>query len=364
LTESSSFEVEVTPDSAVEFAKLSGDWNPLHTDPAHAATTAYRRPVLHGAFSAALVSRMAGMYLPGKDCLLHNLDLKFVAPIVPPATLRVTGRLTGERHGVGRVEVAVVDVASGTRYVTGTYEFGRHTHGAEVAQRGQAPSSTSGEATVLVTGASGGLGRALLVRLGSRGLGVSRAGGDGLLAVPNADALAETIGERRLGAIVHCAWPAPDNQRLVSLDDPDKAVDYHVSRPLVDMIRLAQLLKQRGTPGAQLALIGSTAAWPGRHNYRMPLYSLAKSLIPALVKILALELASSGHRVTGLIFDVVEAGMNQRLSAAARVAHADRSPTGRLPTADDAAEQLAWVLASPGWLASGATITLSGGALP
>ena len=103
---------------------------------------------------------------------------------------------------------------------------------------------------------------------------------------------------------------------------------------------------------------------PGRHNYRMPLYSLAKSLVPELVRILAVELASSGHRVTGIVFDVIEAGMNQRLSASAKIAHANRSPSGRLPSGDDAAAQVEWILSSPGWLASGATVTLSGGALP
>ena len=358
-----SFEVEVTPDSAIEFAKLSGDWNPLHTDPAHAATTAYRRPVLHGAFSAGLVSRMAGMYLPGKDCLLHNLDLKFVAPIVPPATLRVAGRIAGERHGVGRVEVAISDRASGTRYVTAAYEFGRHVHDTKPRPAGHMPDAAS-DRLVLVTGGSGGLGRALLARLGPRGLGVSRTGGAGLLAAPDSSSLAELIGDRQIDAIVHCAWPPPDNQRLLSLDDPEAAVEFNLGRPLVEMIRLGQVLEHRGTPAAQLLLIGSTAALPGRHNYRMPLYTLAKALVPDLVRILALELAASGHRVTGVVFDVVEAGMNQRLSAAARVAHADRSPAGKLPSADEAAAQLEWILASPGWLASGATITLSGGALP
>ena len=362
MTEAS-FEVEVTPDSAIEFAKLSGDWNPLHTDPAHAATTAYRRPVLHGAFSAGLVSRMAGMYLPGKDCLLHNLDLKFVAPIVPPATLRVAGRVARERHGVGRVEVAISDVVSGTRYVSAAYEFGRHIHSTEPQESRQVPNLT-GDRVVLVTGASGGLGRALLARLGQRGLGVSRTGGAGLLAAQNSNALAELIGDRRIDAIVHCAWPAPDNQRLLSLDDPETAVEFNVGNPLVEMIRLGQMLKRRGTPTAQMLLIGSTAALPGRHNYRMPLYTLAKALVPELVRILALELAASGHRITGVVFDVIEAGMNQRLSAAAKVAHADRSPAGKLPSADEAAAQLEWVLANPGWLASGATITLSGGALP
>jgi NAD(P)-dependent dehydrogenase (short-subunit alcohol dehydrogenase family)/acyl dehydratase len=359
-----SFVVEVTSDSALEFAKLSGDWNPLHTDPAHAATTAYRRPVLHGAFSAGLVSRLAGMYLPGKDCLLHNLELKFVAPIVPPATLLVSGRLTSERHGVGRVEATVSDTTSGAQYVTAAYQFGRHQHEAERLTQERTTAAADGRRVVLVTGASGGLGRAVVGRLGDRALGVSRAGGPGLLAAASVTEIGDLLDGLQLDAIVHCAWPAPDNQQLVALADPDTAVGYHLGRPLGEMIRLARLLKDRGTPGAQLILIGSTAAMPGRHNYRMPLYSLAKSIVPELVRILAVELASSGHRVTGVVFDVIEAGMNQRLSASAKIAHANRSPSGRLPSGDDAAAQLEWILSSPGWLASGATVTLSGGALP
>ena len=61
-----SFNVEVTEASAREFATVSGDWNPLHTDPSHAARTAFRRPILHGAFSAGLISRLAGMHLPAR----------------------------------------------------------------------------------------------------------------------------------------------------------------------------------------------------------------------------------------------------------------------------------------------------------
>jgi NAD(P)-dependent dehydrogenase (short-subunit alcohol dehydrogenase family) len=141
-------------------------------------------------------------------------------------------------------------------------------------------------------------------------------------------------------------------------------VDYNLAGPLGEMIHLAQLLKERGRPGAPLILIGSTAAQPGRHNYRMPLYTLAKAMVPELVRILAVELAASGHRATGVIFDVIETGMNQRLSASAKIAHANRSPSGKLPSADDAAAQVEWILGSPGWLASGATVTLSGGALP
>lgn len=364
MTEAS-FDVDVTAESALAFAGVSGDWNPLHTDAAHAARTAYRRPVLHGAFSAGLVSRMAGMHLPGRDCLLHALDLKFVAPIVPPATLRVSGHITSERHGIGHVKVAITDAATGTHYVTASYQFGRHqADDATTSAPTPARVETTDESTILVTGASGGLGRALIARLGSRATGVTRTPIEGMLTAASIDELRAALGTRRLDAIVHCAWPSPDNQRLVALGDPSGAVAHHVSEPLSQMIGLAQLLAERGTTNAPLLLIGSTAAMPGRHNYRMPLYTLSKSLVPELVRILAVELAATSHRAMGVVFDVIETGMNQRLSASARIAHANRAPSGQLPSADDAAAQLEWMLAGPGWLASGATVTLSGGALP
>lgn len=360
-----SFEVEVSAASALDFATLSGDWNPLHTDAAHAATTPYRRPVLHGAYSAGLVSRMAGMYLPGTDCLLHALDLRFVAPIVPPATLVVTGRVVGVRNEVGRVEVSVTDKHSSTLYVSASYQFGFHVHAtAATAPAQDGPAAGPRRSAVLVTGASGGLGRAVLERLGDRAIGVSRSPGAGLTVVPDLRQVEEAIEGIALEGIVHCAWPAPDNQQLVSVPDIDAAVQYNVAEPLSDMVRLAKLLKARGVPGAALVLVGSTAALPGRHNYRMPLYSLAKCLVPELARVLAIELAGTQQRATAVVFDVIEAGMNQRLSASAKIAHANRAPSGRLPTASDAAAQIEWVLSNPGWLASGSTITLSGGALP
>lgn len=357
------FQVAVTEADARAFATLSGDWNPLHTDPAHAARTAYGRPVLHGAFAAGLMSRMAGMYLPGTDCLLHSLRLRFVAPIVPPATLTVRGQLVGTGAGdVGRVDVTISDASTGTRYVDGVYEFGRHT--VDAPSLTTRPTLAVGPAPILVTGATGGLGRAVLERLGARGLGLSRSPHDGLAHVPDLARVAESLPDGKIGGIVHCAWPSPDNEALIALDDPARAIEHHLAGPVAQAIALARLLMERGVDDAMLVLIGSTAAAPGRHNYRMPLYSLAKSLVPDLTRILALELAPSTRRCAAIVFDVVEAGMNARISAGARIAHADRSPFGRLATAAEAAAQVAWVLDNAGFLASGATLTLTGAAAP
>src|SRR6185312_10163943 len=98
--------------------------------------------------------------------------------------------------------------------------------------------------------------------------------------------------------------------------------------------------------------------------FRMPLYSLSKSLLPLLSRILAVELGGRSQRCATVIFDVVDAGMNKGLSPQARAAHESRSPTARIPSPDEAADQLTWVLQNRSSLFSGATISLAGGALP
>ncbi len=53
--QTASFTVELSDRNRADFATLSGDFNPLHTDSAHAEKTVYGKCVLHGAFSAGLI---------------------------------------------------------------------------------------------------------------------------------------------------------------------------------------------------------------------------------------------------------------------------------------------------------------------
>lgn len=362
MSAEASFMTEVTFEDARRFAELSGDWNPLHTDRDYARSSEFGRPILHGAFSAGLISRLAGMHLPGTECLLHSINLRFVAAILPPAQLVVRGRIVSTHGEGGKVNATVTDASSGVCYVEAAYEFSRHTRVATPVRDSVRPATT--EDAVLVTGASGGLGQALLSRLGGAALGVARSAAPGVLQVEDPERIADAVGDRKLSAIVHCAWPAPDNVRLLDMRDSAAAVEHYIAKPVRQILSLAQLLADRGTPDAILVLIGSTADRPGRHNYRMPLYGLGKALVPDLCQILAVELGQTGRRTAALVFDVIEAGMNKRLSPRARLAHVDRSPAGRLPDADQAAAQIEWLLQNRSFLVSGATITLAGGAMP
>jgi NAD(P)-dependent dehydrogenase (short-subunit alcohol dehydrogenase family) len=96
----------------------------------------------------------------------------------------------------------------------------------------------------------------------------------------------------------------------------------------------------------------------------MPLYSLAKGMLPNLVKILALELAASGHIVVGITLDVIKGGMNRGINPITQQAHADRSPWGELAELTDVAKQVVWVLESRSRLLSGSTLDFTAGSLP
>ena len=115
---------------------------------------------------------------------------------------------------------------------------------------------------------------------------------------------------------------------------------------------------------APLILIGGIFAAPGRHYCGMPLYSMGKSTIPTVVQVLALEVASMGRRCIGVVFDMVDGGIDREISEGAWPANADRSQWGTLPTPQGAAEEIIWVLENQSNRVSGATVTLFAGTIP
>ncbi len=62
------------------FVALSGDHSPLHVDAVFAVAHGFAGRVVHGAFQAALISKLVGTQFPAASCLLHGMDLQFPAP--------------------------------------------------------------------------------------------------------------------------------------------------------------------------------------------------------------------------------------------------------------------------------------------
>ena len=74
------FTVEINISIINEFAKISGDNNPLHIDEYYASKTQFGKRVCHGMLLASFFSRLIGMYMPGKNALYFSQTLNFQTP--------------------------------------------------------------------------------------------------------------------------------------------------------------------------------------------------------------------------------------------------------------------------------------------
>jgi len=101
--------------------RLSGDYNPLHADPAYAAKAGFKAPILHGRATFSVVGHALVKTVCGYDPLkLKSMSGRFSSPVYPGETIRteiwvdgkvITFRATVPARGVtvlnnGRAEIA------------------------------------------------------------------------------------------------------------------------------------------------------------------------------------------------------------------------------------------------------------------
>lgn len=134
LGQEAGFEALITAADVGRFAELSGDASPLHTDPAFAAARGFGDRVVHGAYLAALASRLCGMILPGRNGLLLAMSLSFAAPTLVGTRVTVTGTVDQLSHGVRSavVKLAIVETTQRTPLARGRLTVGfteDRTHG-------------------------------------------------------------------------------------------------------------------------------------------------------------------------------------------------------------------------------------------
>lgn len=64
-----------------EFARVTGDNNPLHLDPQFAAQTPFKRPIIHGMLGASIFTKVLGTEFPGYGSVYLGQTLEFLRPM-------------------------------------------------------------------------------------------------------------------------------------------------------------------------------------------------------------------------------------------------------------------------------------------
>ena len=114
-----------TQDEVIKFSELSGDRNPIHLDAAYAASTMFKKPIIHGILGASVLSKILGMYFPGEGTIYLKQDIDFKRPMYVDTAyeaLLTVISINADKH-TAVIETKIADKESGKVNVLGNAQI-------------------------------------------------------------------------------------------------------------------------------------------------------------------------------------------------------------------------------------------------
>jgi len=364
------------------FARLSGDYNPLHMDSDFARGTSFQRRVVHGMLVAGYVSTLVGMHLPGPGALWTEQNFRWKAPVFIGDTLEIALTITHKSEGSRTITVGVEAKNQDGNIVmegNGTVKLLE-----KQARREETPLS---ERVAIVSGGARGIGAAIARALGNAGAAV-------VVNYRNSESQANEICEEirsNGGRAFPCRADVTDAGAVTAMAECargefGKPVDVLINnaaraaapRPFLEMsweeaaaafdvqVRGAFNCSKAVLPGmlAQksgcIVNIGSMLTW-NVPTVGWTALAMAKSSLKALTRSLAAEFGPQGIRVNLVSPGMTEtdsiAGISERL----RKLQAMQTPLRRLSTPEDVAKTVLFLCSGAGDFITGADIPVCGG---
>lgn len=119
------FTTTITQKMMDAFCAITGDTNPLHSDDTFAIVRGFPSRVGYGMLTASFLSTLAGVYLPGRNSLIHEIKIEFPKPVFVGDELVISGTVT-EKNDLFKTFTVKVIVrnAAGEKVCRGKMKMG------------------------------------------------------------------------------------------------------------------------------------------------------------------------------------------------------------------------------------------------
>jgi len=364
------------------FARLSGDFNPLHMDAEFARRTSFQRRVAHGMLLGNYVSAMVGMHLPGPGALWAQQNFRWRAPVFIGDEISIALKVTHKSEGTRTLTVEVSAVnQNGLTVLEGEGTV------MVLEEKKQTRDLPLGQRVALVTGASRGIGAAIARTLADAGCRVAinflkneaaaadlqrtieASGGQALAIqadVTDADAVRRMVDRasghfgKAVDVLVNNASGAIQARPFA--ETTWQEVQTHFDTQVRGAFNCAQavLPAMLAAQSGRIINIGSTYAW-NTPPANLTGYVTAKAALKAFTRSLAVEFGPKGIRVNLVSPGMTETDLIADVPERLRKVQAMQTPLRRLATPEDVARTVAFLCSDAAEFITGADIPVCGG---
>lgn len=81
IGQKATFEKRIMKKDVLDFARITGDNNPIHINDKYAKKSRFGKPIVHGILCSGLLSSVIAGKLPGEGTIYLGQELKFTAPV-------------------------------------------------------------------------------------------------------------------------------------------------------------------------------------------------------------------------------------------------------------------------------------------
>ena len=99
------FQVVITESLVNDFAKITGDFSPIHINEDFAKSKKFKGRVVHGMLLASFLSQMVGMYLPGKHAIYLSQSLEFHNPCFINDKITISSVITDKSEATKIIKI-------------------------------------------------------------------------------------------------------------------------------------------------------------------------------------------------------------------------------------------------------------------
>ncbi len=117
------FEVQVTDEMVREFARITGDNNPLHLDDEFAKKSIFGKRIVHGMLVVSLISKVLGHDFPGAGTVYVSQSVRFRKPVYVNDTVKIRVEVKDKNSEKNRIFLSTTVLDNEKKVITGEAEI-------------------------------------------------------------------------------------------------------------------------------------------------------------------------------------------------------------------------------------------------